>query len=354
MSEGGPTASWLQPDREGMGGATAALGHQLAQAIAGYVPVAGLCDGRDLDAVVVIGMGGSAVAGEILAAVSASRGRLPVVTVNSYELPVFVGERTLVVAVSFSGNTEETLSATARALASGAQVVAISGGGRLADLVAGAGRPVIALPSAIPQPRAAVASMAAPLLLLCEQLGVVDGARPELEEAASRLATRCDELAAGHGVAKETARRIGRTIPLVHGAAGLGAVAARRFKTQVNENAKAPAFFASEPEACHNEICGFGQQGDVTRQLVTLVVMRTGLEHPQVTRRFELFAELAGEALAGVVEVVADADGELARFFDLVAIGDFTSLHLAAGEGIDPGPVPTLDEVKARLSAVPG
>lgn len=348
------TSEWLRLDSDGIGAATAGLGDQLATALAAYSDVPGLPAPDQLDSVVVLGMGGSGVAGEVLAAVAHGRGTHPVVAVSDYRLPAFVGARTLVVAISFSGNTEETLSATTTALTTPAHVVAITGGGRLAELVGAAERPVIPLPAGIPQPRAAMAAMVVPLLLLCEQARIIGPVRADLDEAAASLSVRCAELAAGHGVAAEIARRIGRTIPLVHGAAGLGAVAARRFKTQVNENSKTPAFFAAEPEACHNEICGFGQYGDVTRQILTLIVLRTGLEHPRVARRFDLFAELAGEALAGVVDVQAEGASELARFFDLVAIGDFTSLHLAARDGIDPGPVPVLDEVKTRLAAVAG
>jgi len=346
--------AWLRPDSDGMGSATAALGDQLARALAGAARVPGLPDATELDAVVVLGMGGSGVAGEVLAAVAGERGRRPVVAAGDYHLPSFTGPRTLVVAVSFSGNTEETLSSATTALDRGAHVVGITGGGLLGEMLGDAGKPVIRLPEGIPQPRAGIAAMVVPLLLLCEQVGAIGPVRAELEEAAALSRARCRELASGGGTAAEVARRIGRTIPLVHGAAGLGAVAARRFKTQVNENAKAPAFFSSEPEACHNEICGFGQNGDVTRQLVTLVVLRTGLEHPQIARRFELFGELTSEALAGVVTIDARGESGLARFFDLVAVGDFVSLHLATREGIDPGPVPVLDEVKARLGAVAG
>ena len=119
----------------------------------------------------------------------------------------------------------------------------------------------------------------------------------------------------------------------------------------MNENAKAPAFFAAQPEWCHNEICGFGQNGDVTRQVTTIVSLRHDFEHPQVQRRFSLVEELVGEAVAGVMEVQAEGHCALAQLFDLILIGDFVSLHLAAREGIDPGPVPVLLEVKRLLHA---
>jgi len=137
----------------------------------------------------------------------------------------------------------------------------------------------------------------------------------------------------------------------VHGGGALGAAAALRWKTQVNENAKAPAFWNTQPELCHNEICGWGQDGDVTRQLITLVQLRHDAEHPQVIRRFELVAELLAETVAHIVEVRAEGDGDLAQLFDLILVGDFVSLWMAANEGIDPGPVPALVELKAALAS---
>jgi glucose/mannose-6-phosphate isomerase len=118
----------------------------------------------------------------------------------------------------------------------------------------------------------------------------------------------------------------------------------------VNENAKAPAFWSVQPELSHNEIQGWGQHGDVTRQLLTVVMLRHDAEHPQVVRRFELATELMGEVVAGIEEVHAEGDGELAQLLDLMLVGDFVSLHMADNEGIDPGPVPALAEIKERLS----
>jgi glucose/mannose-6-phosphate isomerase len=151
--------------------------------------------------------------------------------------------------------------------------------------------------------------------------------------------------------AAEIARRLGRTIPLVHGGGAVGATAAQRWKTQINENAKSPAFWSAQPELCHNEVCGWGQHGDVTRQIVTLVQLRHDGEHPQVSRRFQLVEELMREVVAGIVSVRAEGDGDLAQLLDLILMGDFVSLWLAAQEGIDPGPVPVLVELKRQLAS---
>ena len=357
---GGEKQPWLTLDSDDMLGAAAALPDHLEEAIATRPATAPLEGRVPFSSVVVAGMGGSGVAGRVLKALADRRSRVPVVLAGGYDLPNFVGQGSLVIAVSFSGGTEETLSAAHQALDRGAGLLAVTTGGALGELArraasGGGGEGTAALellPDGIAWPRAGVGAMVARLLRAAEALGVLPAgsATDELVSSVAQLRRRLPECQAGGGLAAEVAARIGRTFPLFHGAAGLGEVAARRWKTQVNENAKAPAFSGEQPEVCHNELCGFGQGGDVTRQLLTLVGLRLGTERRQVARRFELFGELAGEALAGVVDVVAAGEGELARFFDLVMLGDFLSLHLAGRDGVDPGPVPILGEIKARLA----
>ena len=339
-------------DSQDIAGATLALPEQLERAAELAWEVEGLPEPGSIGSVVVLGMGGSGVAGEILQAVGGPRLPVPVVLVGEYRLPEFVKSDTLVFAVSFSGETEETLEAATEAARRGARLVAVTTGGRLALLARDHGAPVFSIEGDIPQPRAGIAATTAPLLVACERLGLLDGVRAEIECAVSQLRLRRDEHSAGGGVAADLARRLDRTIPLVQGASGIGAVAARRWKTQVNENAKSPAFAASQPEWCHNEICGFGQGGDITRQVATIVMLRSDHEHPRVVPRFEIGSELVSEAVAAVVEVRASGDGPLAQLFDLVIVGDFVSLHMAARADVDPGPVPVLVEMKERLAAM--
>ena len=343
--------SWISPDSLDMLAATAGLPEQLEVSAAAAWDVTGLPSPVGLGSIAVLGMGGSGVAGEILQAIGKEQLRLPVVLVGDYSLPAFVGPDTLVFAVSFSGETEETLETTAAALQRGARLVAVTSGGSLAKLALANGAPVFATLGGIPQPRAGVATMAAPLLVALERLGLLAGMAPAISAAVTQLKRRRDSLVDGGGTAAEIARQLDRTVALVQGATGIGAVAARRWKTQLNENAKTPAFFATQPEWCHNEICGFGQNGDVTRQVMTIVTLRSDFEHPQVARRFGLVREFVGEAVASVIEVRADGSGLLAQLFDLIMIGDFVSLHVASHEAIDPGPIPVLVEVKHRLAS---
>ena len=150
--------------------------------------------------------------------------------------------------------------------------------------------------------------------------------------------------------ARELARQIGRTIPIIYGGGALGAVAAYRWKCDVNENAKAPAYWHAYPELDHNEICAWGQHGDVTRQLMTVVELRHGFEHAQLRRRFDITREIIEEAVYQVLPVEAEGEGRLAQLLDLMYLGDWVSCYLALDNDVDPGPIEAIFELKDRLA----
>jgi glucose/mannose-6-phosphate isomerase len=349
----GTARSSLPVDSFGMWEATAGLDQQVAAAIdeAGAADLCGLDDAGPFQSVVVLGMGGSGIAGDVVAAIGSPRLAVPVTVVKSYGVPACVGRDTLVFAVSCSGDTEETVAAAADARTRGAAVVTVAGGGELAAVARSCGSPLVHVPAGIPQPRAGFGALSVPPLVVLERLGLLEGTRARLEATVGVLARSRDLLVQPGSVAERLARQIGRTIPLVHGGSGPTAVAALRWKTQVNENAKSPAFVSLQPELCHNEVAGWGQHGDVTRQALTVVMLRYDGEHPRVARRFSLVKELLHEVVASVVEVRTDASDDVSALFDLVLLGDFVSLHLAGNEGVDPGPVPVLGELKARLAS---
>jgi glucose/mannose-6-phosphate isomerase len=337
-------------DTQGMLEVTASLPRQMATAARSARGLDGLPERDKVEHVVVVGMGGSGIAGDILSAAAQPFMSVPVVVSKSYELPAFVGEGSLVFAISASGDTEETVEAVTEAAVQGASIVAITSGGELGRLASGWGTPVVAVPASIPQPRAALGAMAIPPLIVLEDIGLFPGAGQWVDNAIEQLESRVNRLTTDKSEAAELARRIGRTIPLVYGGGAIGATAAQRWKTQFNENAKVPAFFNAHPELCHNEVCGWGQHGDLTRQAITAIGLRHDYEHPQVIRRFELVWKLLDEVVAGVEEVRAEGEGQLAQLLDLILVGDFVSLHLAFQEGIDPGPVPALTELKTALA----
>ena len=340
----------LALDTLDMWSATAGLPEQVEAAVSAVRGLTDLPGHERVENVVVLGMGGSGIAGDVLVAAAAPFMPVPVTVVKGYEPPDFVGPGSLVFAVSFSGDTEETVEAAAGAYEAGASLVVVAGGGTLVSLAGEWDVPVVPVPAGIPQPRAALGALAIPPLMLLEEIGLFPGASQWVDQAVDQLRARRDELVRPGSRAEDLARRIGRTIPLVHSSGALGAAAALRWKAQINENAKCPAFFNVYPELCHNELAGWGQNGDATRQLITLVNLRHDAEHPQVSRRFDLVADVLREVVADIVEVRAAGEGDLAQLLDLALIGDFVSLHLAGQEGIDPGPIPVLDELKQRLT----
>jgi len=339
-------------DTLGMWEATAA---QPEQALAAWAASADVLDSAILPlpgairSVVVFGMGTSATAAELVAAHGADRSSVPVSVGNGYAAPEFVGPHTLAFALSHSGDTEETCAAAMAAAERGAHLVIVSGGGALSEMAASSDFPMFVIPAGLPASRTALGALAIPVLATLSRLGIVADVGPSLHVALSSLQRRRDTLVSPGGPAEEMARLIGRTIPLIYGSNGVSAVAARRWKTQINENAKTPAFFAVQPELSHNEVAGWGQHGDVTRQVLSLITLRHGSEHSQVARRFDLVVDVTDEVMANVLPVWAQGDDDLARFFDLALFGDLVSLHLAGREGIDPGPVPALSDVESAL-----
>jgi glucose/mannose-6-phosphate isomerase len=344
-------------DTLGFVDAVRTLPDQFPQALAAArsVPLYGLEDAA-IDNIVVCGMGGSGISGDVLAAVAAPRMAVPVVACKGYELPAFVGPGSLVFAMSYSGGTEETLEAATAAFAAGAQVVAVTSGGAMAELAAERKAPVVPCPGGF-MPRAALGHLATPLFVVLDRLELLPGATAWVVAAARRAEERravcVPEVEGADNPARELARRIGRTVPLVWGGGALGGVAAFRWKADINENAKAPAFWNTLPELDHNEICGFGPSaggGAGPGAGLTLVELRHAFEHPQVARRVDATRAIVEPTVAGVLTVVAEGDGPLAQLVDLMYLGDWVSVYLALDAGVDPGPIDAIARLKAELA----
>ena len=342
-------------DSLGIGDALCALPEQLAAAheSAATIDRRLLPSADAFDHIVVLGMGGSAIAGDVVQAVGTATLPVPLTVLRYYRTPRFVGPRTLAFAVSYSGNTEETLEMARGALAAGARLIAVSCGGELGRLAADADALHVPCVSGVPMPRVALGTLVAPLLVLLFRMGMLPEAHAGLVKAQQQLARRRDrnkpDVEGDANPARELARRIGRTVPVVYGAGGLGGVAALRWKQSINENAKAPAFWNVFPELDHNEVCGWGQHGDVTRQLFTLILLRHGLEHARLDRRVELTAALVEETVHQVLEVQAEGEGRLAQLLDLMYLGDWTSYYLALANDVDPGPIDAIAQLKEQL-----
>jgi glucose/mannose-6-phosphate isomerase len=331
-------------------GAALGLPEQMAGAVATASEVE-LPDPAGVDSVVVMGLGGSGIGGDVCAAVAGPTCRVPIVVSKQYECPGFVGPDSLVFAVSFSGNTEETVLAASTAAERGARVVVVAAGGELADLAGRWGAPLLPVDPTIPMPRAGIAAVSAPLLVALDRLGLASGLDDQLRSAVDQLRRRRDRLSATPNDAVALAHRIGRTLPLVYGGGPLGEVAAWRWKGQFNENPKVPSWANRIPELTHNELAGWAQHGDVTRQVFTMLFLRHDHEHPHIGRRFDFVASACDEVVAQILTVRAEGDTPLAQLMDLVMMGDLVTLHMSFAEGVDPGPIPVLDDLKRALRA---
>jgi glucose/mannose-6-phosphate isomerase len=326
-----------------------AAAHELASEIrSGHMPEPG-----GIRNIVVLGMGGSGIAGDVVAAACNDELPVPMMVLKQYRAPAYVTTGTLAFAISYSGDTEETVSMATAAVECGATLVTISRGGALAELAAKHDALHIPCPDGY-LPRAAIGALVAPLAVVLFRMGLAPGAHALLVRAQEQLAARrnaCQPSVEGAAnPARELARRIGRTIPIFYGGGAIGAVAAYRWKCDVNENAKAPAYWAAYPELDHNEICAWGQHGDVTRQLMTLVELRHGFEHAQLRKRFDITREIIEEAVFQVLTVEAEGEGRLAQLLDLMYLGDWVSCYLALDNDVDPGPIDAIFELKRRLA----
>jgi glucose/mannose-6-phosphate isomerase len=293
----------------------------------------------------ICGMGGSAIGADLAAAAVGSRAHNPIYTLRRYDLPPWVGEETAVLCSSYSGNTEETLSCYQAARTAGAQLIALTTGGKLAEAARADGVPVIGVPSGM-QPRAAVGYMAVCSLEVAALCGAAPSLRGEIEAAAELQRKLADEWgpdAREDSLAKSLARTLQGSITVVYGA-GLTAPAARRWKTQINENAKLHAFFAELPEADHNEICGW-ESGEP----LSVVFLDDSTLHPRLRRRVELTAEIARDGAKTVEVVESRGESAFERVMSLVFLGDLASVYLAALNGTDPTPVAVLERFKAVL-----
>jgi glucose/mannose-6-phosphate isomerase len=297
----------------------------------------------------VCGMGGSAIGGDLARACVGDRARRPIRVTRDFAPDPGVGEETLVLLASYSGDTEETLACYDTARSGGARLVALTTGGALADRARDDGVPVIGMPAGL-QPRAAVAYMTVGALQCAALCGAAPRLDPEIEAAGRLLAGLVAEWGpdgAPDAPPKELAVRLEGSLPVIYGAASTAAVA-RRWKTQINENAKAPAFFSDLPEAGHNDICALEAAGRLVR--LEAVFLHDRAHDDRVARRLELMAELASEAGLGVWGAVAREETLVERVMALVLCGDLMSIYLAALRGVDPTPVTAIEDFKRSVA----
>lgn len=295
--------------------------------------------------IVLLGMGGSAMAATIgsLAATSAS----PIEVHRSYGLPGWAVESgASVIAVSYSGNTEEVLSGVDAAISAGLEIAIVTSGGRLEEIASERELPIVLVPGGM-QPRAGVGYQASAVTRVLGASGVIADAPGELAEAADVV----DELlGGGTGAAVKQGTAIAAELAgntaVIYGGFGVGATAAYRWKTQLNENAKVPAYSGVVPEMNHNELEGWH---DNSGERFAIVYLRDEFDHPRIKRRLDLNESVIGDAATNAGSVSSSGSGAIARLTSLAVVGDVASLVVAELAGTDPTPVPTIEGFKKSL-----
>jgi glucose/mannose-6-phosphate isomerase len=298
----------------------------------------------DSAGLMVCGMGGSAIGTDLAAAAIGDRLTKPLITLRGYELPSWATPEWTVLCSSYSGNTEETLACFEAAEALGTRRFVLSTGGRLVEKARQAGVPVVA-PPGIYQPRVAVAYMFATAAEVAALAGGAPLIHTEIDCAAAFLEAQREEL---KRQAAEIAERLAGSTAVIYGS-DLTAPVARRWKTQINENAKVPAFYAELPEADHNEICGW-EPGTAAAQMAA-VFLEDCDQHPRERQRFELTAEvIAPGAAAEVIRLETEGGNRVERLLWSMLLGDLVSLEIARQRGVDPGSIEAIDKLKEGMA----
>ena len=293
----------------------------------------GITVSSQVDNIIVTGMGGSAMGGDLLK-IYLSNTNIPVYVNRDYKLPNFVNKNSLVFAVSYSGNTEETLSALNDAKEKNAQIIGITSGGKLAEEC----EKIIKIPSGL-QPRAALGYTFFPVLGILHNSNLAKVKNDDLNEMLEIL-KQTDKF---NDAGEELSKKLKEKIPIIYASEALGALAFR-WKTQINENAKMPAFYNVFSEMNHNEIAAYKGMD----MKFASVIIRDKHDNDRIKKRMDLCREIM-EGHVTVEEVETQGEGLLARMFSTIYLGDFVSYYMALWNRVDPSPVEIIEGMKKKL-----
>lgn len=337
-------------DSQDQFGMVANLPEQVQEAYAAAAEVE-MEDFGEVSGIAVAGMGGSAIGGDVVAAAYENQLGNPMITVRGYHLPHWIGSRSLVFVVSYSGNTEETISCLEEAIGRGCRIICISTGGRISGMAREHNLPLIEVPASL-QPRAAMGWLSVPIAACLEGLGLIESVEDDVQEASAVLGRLCElygpENAAAGNPAKQLAADLENLIPVIYGAE-LTAVAAYRWKCQINENSKALAFAHQFPELNHNEVVGWERPAELLKDY-RIIYLKDEQSHPQNHKRMDVTAELLKDYVGEIREYTTSGQSRLARLLSSTLLGDYVSLYLAVLYGIDPSPVIRIESLKKRLA----
>lgn len=340
-------------DAENMLSHIDALPDQLASAWAHGQSLDLPAGAADVQQVVLSGMGGSAISADLLAALVADACPVPISVVRGYGLPAHVrGPETLVIALSHSGGTEETLSGAQAAAERGARLLAITSGGQLAPLAEGAGGAAWTFEYRA-QPRATLGWLYGLLLAAFSRLGFAPDLAGDVQEAVEKMQRRRDDLSAstpaGENAAYRLAERLAGRIPVVWGAELLAPVA-RRWKTQLNENSKTVAYYEELPELNHNTVAGLQFPAGVGERISVVELVSSRYNHPRTQIRQQVTHDLLERAGIPATRVEAQGESRLAQQMTAIQFGDYVTFYLAMIYEVDPTPIDNIAWLKERLA----
>ncbi|MCK4384633.1 MAG: bifunctional phosphoglucose/phosphomannose isomerase [candidate division Zixibacteria bacterium] len=302
--------------------------------------------------IVVAGLGGSAIGGDLVRSYLAEKLNVPFFISRNYNLPNFVDESTLVFISSYSGNTEETLSAYDDAQKRKAKMIAISSGGKVKEKALQDKITWVNIPKGF-QPRAALGYSFVPILVMLERLGFVQGEKDQIKGTKDFLSSNRSkyemELGVEKNFAKKNASELHKKLPLIYAATDHFDAVSTRWKGQICENAKMLAFSNVFPEFNHNELVGWKILSEYRDDLI-VVILKDREDHPRIKTRMEIVKGIIEKEGVRVIEAESCGETLLSRIFSLIQLGDFISFYLAILNGEDPTPVKVIDFLKNELA----
>ena len=337
-------------DVAGMFGLILGLDSQCEKAVS----AAGSCnipsEYSQVEKIIIIGMGGSAMGGDILSKLLINEIKIPIFVNRNYHLPNFADKKTLVFATSYSGNTEETLSSYDDAKKRGCRIICVTSGGKLAENAKSDMLPVIKIPGG-QSPRSALGYMFLPVLIVMQNLGLIASKTEDINETINlikRLKTVWGNESSDSNLAKKLAKILYNKLPLIYSVDGCLGPVALRWKTQLNENSKILAYNNVFPELDHNEIVGWEGLDNLTKSM-SVIILRDKGDFERNSKRIAITNSIIKDKPSEITEVWTQGNSILARMFSLIYLGDFVSFYLAILYKVDPTPVERIEILKKKL-----
>lgn len=337
-------------DKQGMLGILNSFDRQLEEALEIGLQ-ADISSQRTVGTVLVCGMGGSAMAGDFLRAYLGTDLKVPLFVNRNYSIPGFADENTLALICSYSGNSEETLSAFHEARRMGCHIICLGSNGELQSYSNEYGYPFLQIPGGSP-PRTALGYLAIPLLIVLARLSLISDRSEEIGRSVSWVKSRIElyglEAPEEGNAAKGLALQVHQKIPVVYGSEGRLEIVAKRWRSQFCENGKQLAYSSALPEMNHNEIAGWKHPAPALQQLFP-IFLRDREDHPQIQARTEMTCRLVAEKAGAFLEFWSEGESWLERLWTLILLGDYASLYLACLNRENPTPMQVAEDLKIRL-----